>query len=96
MVVKDVNLYYIGYQITVTIFAKCRLSDVPSTWAPWLGRVSTFTVGRYTEKNIQRDLKINASTKSLISRLCDLKIYALSVFSFIGSLCALEKRYSQI
>ena len=36
----------------------------------------------------QRVLKINASTKSLVERLCDFKIYAISVLSFIGSVCA--------
>ena len=30
-------------------------------------------------------MKINASTKSLVERLCDFKIYATSVLSFIGS-----------
>ena len=43
------------------------------------------------EKFIQRVLKINASTKSLVERLCDLKIYAISVLSFIGSVCAPDK-----
>ena len=33
-------------------------------------------------------MKINASTKSLVERLCDFKIYATSVLSFIGSVCA--------
>ena len=33
-------------------------------------------------------LKINASTKSLLQRLCDLKNHAISVLSFIGSVCA--------
>ena len=33
-------------------------------------------------------LKINASTKSLVERLCDFKISAISVLSFIGSVCA--------
>ena len=36
-------------------------------------------------------LKINAPTKSLAERLCDFKIYAISVLSFIGSVCALDK-----
>ena len=40
---------------------------------------------------IQRVLKINASTKSLVERLCDFKIYAISVLSFIGSVCAPDK-----
>ena len=36
-------------------------------------------------------MKINTSTKSLVERLCDLKIYAISVLSFIGSVCAPDK-----
>ena len=36
-------------------------------------------------------LKINASTKSLAERLCDFKIYAISVLGFIGSVCAPDK-----
>ena len=40
---------------------------------------------------IQRVLKINASNKSLVERLCDFKIYAISVLSFIGSECAPDK-----
>ena len=43
------------------------------------------------EKIIQRVMKINASTKSLVERLCDFKIYAISVLSFIGSVCAPDK-----
>ena len=31
------------------------------------------------------------STKSLVDRLCDFKIYAISVLSFIGSVCAPDK-----
>ena len=42
-------------------------------------------------KIIQRVLKINASTKSLVERLCDFKIYAISVLSFTGSVCAPDK-----
>ena len=42
-------------------------------------------------KIIQRVLKINASTKSLVERFCDFKIYAISVLNFIGSVCAREK-----
>ena len=33
-------------------------------------------------------MKINASTKCLVGRLCDFKIHAISVLSFIGSVCA--------
>ena len=36
-------------------------------------------------------LKINASTKCLVERLCDLKICAVSVLSYIGSTCAPDK-----
>ena len=36
-------------------------------------------------------LKVNASSKSLVQRLCDFKIYAISVLSFIGSVCAPDK-----
>ena len=45
----------------------------------------------YRKQIIQRVLKINASTKSLGERLCDIKIYAISVLSFIGSACAPDK-----
>ena len=48
----------------------------------------TFIVGQHSSKNVQRVMKINTSTKSLVVRLCDLKIYAISVLSFIGSVCA--------
>ena len=45
-----------------------------------------FIVGLHPEKKfIQRVMKINASTKSLAERLCDLKTNAISVLSFIGS-----------
>ena len=43
------------------------------------------------ENFIQRVLKINTSTKSRVERLCDLKIYAVSVLSYIGSICAPDK-----
>ena len=36
----------------------------------------------------QRAKKINASTKSLVERLCDLKIYALSALGYNGSISA--------
>ena len=51
----------------------------------------TFIVGRHRGKIIQRVLKINASTKSLVERLCDFKIYATSVLSVIRSVCAPDK-----
>ena len=51
----------------------------------------TFIVGRHPGKIIQRVLNINASTKSFVERLCDFKICAISVLSFIGSACAPDK-----
>ena len=51
----------------------------------------TFIVGLHPGKIVQRVMKINASTKSLVERLCDFKIYAISVLSFIGSVCAPDK-----
>ena len=36
-------------------------------------------------------MTINASTKSPVERLCDFKIYATSVLSFIGSVCDPDK-----
>ena len=53
--------------------------------------MATFTVGRHRGKIIQRVLKINASTKSLVERLCDLKIYAVSEKNYIDSICAPDK-----
>ena len=38
----------------------------------------------HPEKIFQRVPKIFTSTKSLVERLCDLKIYAISVLDFIG------------
>ena len=43
------------------------------------------------EKFIQRVLKMNASTISLVERLCEFKIYAISVLNFFGSVCAPDK-----
>ena len=92
MVVKDVNLYHIGYQITVTIFAKCRFSDMPSTWGTMIGpdgHIHRWTAPR--RKFIQRVLKINVSTKSLVERLRDFINYTVFVLSYIGSICAPDK-----
>ena len=52
--------------------------------------MDTFIVGR-KEKNIQRVLKINTSFKNLGERLCDLQMNAISLLSFIGSVCAPDK-----
>ena len=48
----------------------------------------TFIVGLHPRRLVQRMMKINTSTKSLVDQLCDLKIYAISVLSFVGSVCA--------
>ena len=40
------------------------------------------------KKITQRVLKINAFLRSLVERLCDVKIYALSVVGYIGSISA--------
>ena len=44
------------------------------------GHLHRWTAAR--KKFIQRVMKIHASTKSLVERLCDFKIYAISVLSF--------------
>ena len=49
------------------------------------GNLHRWTAPR--KKFTQRAMNICASAKSFVERLCDLKIYALSVLSFIGSVC---------
>ena len=56
-----------------------------------IGPDGHFIVGRHPEKIIQRVLKINASPKSLVERLCDFKIYTICVLCLIGSVCAPDK-----
>ena len=51
------------------------------------GHLHRWTAHR-KKKIIQRVLKINASTKSLVERVCDFQIYAVSVLCFVGSVCA--------
>ena len=53
------------------------------------GHLHRWTAAR--KKFIQRVMTINGSTKSLVERLCDFKIYAISVLSFIWSVCAPDK-----
>ena len=53
------------------------------------GHLHRWTAHR--KKFIQRVMKVNASTKRLVERLCEFKIYAISVLSFIGSVCAPDK-----
>ena len=54
-----------------------------------IGHLHRWTAHR--KKFIQPVVKINASTKCLVERLCDFKIYAMSVLGFIGSVCAPDK-----
>ena len=42
-------------------------------------------------KIMRRLLKINVSTRSLVERLCEFKIYAITVLSFISSVCDPDK-----
>ena len=53
------------------------------------GYIHRWTAHR--EKFIQRVVKINPSTTRLVERLCEFKIFAISVLSFIGSVCAPDK-----
>ena len=53
------------------------------------GHLHRFTAPQ--KKFVQRVMKINASAKSLVERLCEFKIYAISLPSFIGSVCAPDK-----
>ena len=64
--------------------AKCA-EYVGTTIGPE-GHAHRWTAPR--KRFIQRIQKINASTKSLVERLCDIKIYALSVLGYIGSISA--------
>ena len=49
------------------------------------------------KKIIQRVMKINASTKSLVERLCELKIHAISVLGFLLELFVhLTKLHSRL
>ena len=68
---------------------KCRLFDTPNVFGTMIGPDGHLHRRTALRKNfIQRVMKINASTKSLVERLCDFKIHAISVLSFIGSVCA--------
>ena len=53
------------------------------------GHIHCWTAPR---KNLSSGvLKISASTKSLVERLSDFQIHAVSVSSYTGSICALDK-----
>ena len=84
MVVKSVNLCVTGYLRIVESSVRLKLSD---TMIGPDGYIHRWTPG----KIIQRVMKISASTKSLVERLCEFKIYAISVLSFVASVCAPDK-----
>ena len=54
-----------------------------------------FIVGQHPEKFIQRVPKINAPTRSLFERLCDFKIYAISVLVLLDPYAHLTKQPSR-
>ena len=60
---------------------------MPSTWAPCLDWMATFTVRRHPEKIHAARSENQRFYQSLVERLCDLKIYAVS----FGSICAPDK-----
>ena len=65
-----------------------RYADYVGTMIGPDGHIHRWTAHR---KFIQRVLNINASTKSLVERLCDFKIFGISVLSFNGSVWAPDK-----
>ena len=91
-VLKDVSLSCVGCQITVRMFARCTLSSMPSTQGTTIGPDGHIhQLDGTPEKFIHCVLKINVSAQSFVDRLCDFKIYAISVLSYIGSVCAPDK-----
>ena len=87
---KDVNPYGIGYQKIMRSLVRCNLSQTPNT-GTMIGPDGPIHRWAAHRKLIQRELKMNASNKGFVERLCDFKIFAISVLSFIGSVCALNK-----
>ena len=69
----------------------CRSSVTPNMLEQWLALMVTFIVGLHPGKIVKRVMKINASTRGLGERLCDIKIYEILVLNFIGSVCAPDK-----
>ena len=68
---------------------KCKLFDTQNMLRTMIGPDGYLHRWTAHRKNfVQRVMNINASTKSLVERLCDFKIYAISVLSFLGSVCA--------
>ena len=53
--------------------------------------MDTFIVGRHPEKIHPARVENQCFYQFLVERLCDFKIYAISVLSFIGSVCAPDR-----
>ena len=68
--------------------ANCQTRQKVGTMIGPDGHIHRWSV---PSKFIQRVLRINTSTKSLVERLCDFKIDSISVLSFSGSVCAPDK-----
>ena len=71
---------------------RCKMPSMQSSSAPWLGRKAMLIVGWHLGKIIQLEKnrqkkKRKASTQSLVERLCEIQICALSVLCCIGSIC---------
>ena len=89
---EEHDLWGLGSRKVVKNSAKCKLFDTTNLLEPWLAQMDTIIVGQHTRKKLnQRVMKMNASSLSLVELLCDLKINAISVRSFIGSVCAPDK-----
>ena len=91
-VVRQVSLSQYFPQITQNEGSRVRQVR---WYHDWTGRPCSPFDGT-SEKIIQRIQKINASTKSLVERLCDIKINALSVLGCSGSISATADPYKAI
>ena len=88
---KDVNIDYSGCQIISKDFREMQVVRHAKYVGNMIGpdgHIHRWTAPR---KIIQRVLKISAYTKNLVERLGDLKVYSVSVLSYIRSICALDK-----
>ena len=96
MATKSMILWGPGSRRIAKSFAKCRFfrhTEYVGTRIGPHGHLHRWAAPR--KKFIQRVMKINASTKSLVERFCDFKVYAISVLSFIGSVCAPDNATSK-
>ena len=79
----------IGWRSSVVLMKVVKYAKYVGTIIGPEGHIHRWTAPR--KKFNERVLKINASTKSLVERLCDVNICALSVLGYIGSISAPEK-----